>query len=86
MLFIQQRFRLFRRHRYVDGAHGFVRVLRVLFRGIKIRLFGRVSVAVRGADIRQRALLRVGRNTHGIGTHVGDKGDVVAVFRADTFV
>ena len=86
MLFIQQIFRLVRRHRNVDGAHGFVRVLRVLFRGIKIRLFGRVIIAVRGADVCQRALLRFRRNTYGVRSHIRDERDMVAVFRADAFV
>ena len=86
MLSVQKPFRLFGGHFEIDGPHRFVRVLRALFRRVKIGLFGRVLRAVDRADTAQRVRLRLRGNTHGVRSHIGDEGDMVAAFRFDALV
>ena len=52
------------------GTDCLVRVLRVRFRLIKIRFFGRVFFAVMGFDVIYCVCLHFGRNTHAVGTNV----------------
>ena len=86
MLSVQQFFRLFGGHGQVDGPHRLVGVLSALFGRVKIGLFGRVLVAIYFADTGERALLRLGGDTHGVRSHIGDKRDMVSVFRLDALV
>ena len=86
MLSVEQFFRLFGRHFEVDGSDGLVRVLRSLFRGVIVGFFGNVLFAVDRADTGERVLLRLRGNADGVRSHVGNEGDVIAVFRLYTLI
>ena len=72
---------------HVDGADGFMGVLRVGF-GLEVPLAaGReVVLAETVFDERGGGLLRFVRDAHGVGTHVGDEGHGAAIPEFQTFV
>ena len=86
MFFVQNPFHALGRARKIDGSDALVRVLRALFGGVEIGLFGNVLLAVLFRDKFARPLLGLRGNADGVGTDIRDEGDVALLFGVDALV
>ena len=86
MLFIQRSLQTFGGAGHIDGADTFVRVLRVLFRLIKIRLFGHELLPEFFGDVLARPCLRLRGNAHRVGSDIGNERDMPFFFGVDALV
>ena len=76
VLFIEDALDAFGRALQIDGADALVRVLRALFCFIEVGLGGHIFFAELFGDEGARRRLRFRRNAHGVGTDIGDEGDM----------
>ena len=63
-----------------------MRILRALAPFEHVRLRGNILFAILGFDLRKRLLLRFLRDTHRVGTHVGDEARCALAREVDAFI
>ena len=86
MLLIQHPLHALGRAVHVDGADALVRILRVLFGLVEVRLFGDVLLAEAPGDIVARLRLRLRGDAHRVGTDIGDERDMPFLFGVHALV
>src|SRR5271157_6616758 len=68
------------------GPNGFVCVLRIFLRLVRVRRFGQELRAVAACDQLAHFAQRLVRNTGRVGTHIRDESDRALVTEIDAFV